>query len=52
MKTHRDIKTGLIFKIVSIRQDGIVKCRCIKTGMFCWRNSIKDLMPIEYWMVV
>ena len=50
--TYLDIKTKATVRIVHVRLNGKIQCQCTKTGLFCWRNSIKELMQIEHWMVV
>ena len=50
MKTYLDKKNKIIVTIAHTRDSGKIQCRCIKTGMFCWRDSIKELVPVEHWM--
>jgi hypothetical protein len=51
MKTYLDRKTKTIVKIVYSRNEGKIQCRCIYSGIFMWRDSIKELVPVEYWML-
>ena len=51
MKTYFDNKNRIFVRIVYIRPSGKVQCRCLNTGIFLWRNSIKDLMLVEHWML-
>ncbi len=51
MKTYLDRKTKTIVRIIYSRKNGKIQCRCIYTGMFLWRDSFKELMPIEHWML-